>query len=160
MSDHHVPRRSFTDTIAQTIRWLSVPIVLFWLAVAVISNVLVPQLEVVGKEHNVALSSPDAPSLKAFKHIGQVFHEFDSDSAAMIVLEGDQPLGPDAHQYYDTLIQSSPGHQTRTAHPRLLGGPADGGGLAEHRRQGGLRPSISRRQSRRGVVPGIGRRGA
>jgi putative drug exporter of the RND superfamily len=34
-----------------------------------------------------------------------VFHEFDSDSAAMIVLEGDQPLGADAHHYYDGLIQ-------------------------------------------------------
>ena len=58
MSDHHVPRRSFPHTIARTIRWLSVPIVLFWLAVAALTNVLVPQLEMVGKEHNVALSSP------------------------------------------------------------------------------------------------------
>ncbi len=33
------------------------------------------------------------------------FNEFDSDSAAMIVLEGDQPLGADAHHYYDGLIQ-------------------------------------------------------
>ena len=42
---------------------------------------------------------------RRFKHIGKVFHEFDSDSAAMIVLEGDKPLGADAHQFYDTLIQ-------------------------------------------------------
>ncbi len=105
MSNHHIPRRSLPHTIARTIRWLSVPIVLFWLAVAAITNVLVPQLEVVGKEHNVALSSPDAPSLKAFKHIGKVFHEFDSDSAAMIVLEGDKPLGADAHQFYDTIVK-------------------------------------------------------
>ncbi|MEE6165704.1 MULTISPECIES: MMPL/RND family transporter [unclassified Mycolicibacterium] len=90
---------------AKTIRRLSVPIVLFWLAVAAITNVLVPQLEVVGEAHNVALSSPDAPSLQAIKHIGEVFGEFDSDSAAMIVLEGDQPLGADAHAYYDTLVQ-------------------------------------------------------
>ncbi len=39
------------------------------------------------------------------RHIGQVFNEFDSDSAAMIVLEGDQPLGDDAHHFYDTLVQ-------------------------------------------------------
>ena len=64
-----------------------------------------PPLEVVGKEHNVALSSPDAPSLQAFKRIGKVFHEFDSDSAAMIVLEGDKPLGADAHRFYDSLVQ-------------------------------------------------------
>ena len=105
MSNHHDPRRSLPHTIARTIRWLSVPIVLFWLAVAAITNVLVPQLEAVGKEHNVALSSPDAPSLKAIKHIGKVFHEFDSDSAAMIVLEGDKPLGADAHQFYDTIVK-------------------------------------------------------
>ncbi|WP_019972361.1 RND family transporter [Mycobacterium sp. 141] len=93
------------DTAAKTIRRLAVPIVLFWLAIAAVTNVLVPQLEVVGEAHNVALSSPDAPSLQAFKRIGQVFGEFDSDSAAMIVLEGDQPLGADAHAYYDDLIR-------------------------------------------------------
>ena len=66
---------------------------------------LVPQLEAVGEEHNVALSSPDSPSLQAFQRIGKVFHEFDSDSAAMVVLEGDQPLGADAHRYYDELVK-------------------------------------------------------
>ncbi len=39
------------------------------------------------------------------RHIGQVFDEFNSDSAAMIVLEGDQPLGDDAHRFYDTLVK-------------------------------------------------------
>ncbi len=34
-----------------------------------------------------------------------MFQEFDSDSAAMIVLEGDQPLGADAHHYYDGLVK-------------------------------------------------------
>ena len=105
MTNHHVERRSLPHAIARTIRWLSVPIVLFWLAVAAITNVFVPQLEVVGKEHNVGLATPGAPSLIAFKHIGKVFHEFDSDSAAMIVLEGDKPLGPDAHQFYDTIVK-------------------------------------------------------
>ena len=98
-------RRSLTDRAAQWIRWLCVPIVLFWVAVAALTNALVPQLEVVGEAHNVALSSPDSPSLQAFQRIGKVFHEFDSDSAAMVVLEGDQPLGADAHQYYDDLIK-------------------------------------------------------
>jgi putative drug exporter of the RND superfamily len=101
MSGRHVPRRSW----AQTIRWLSLPIVLFWLLLADTSNVFVPQLETVAKLHNVALSSPDAPSLQAMKRMGKVFHEFDSDSAAMIVLEGDRPLGADAHRFYDTMVQ-------------------------------------------------------
>ena len=105
MSNHQESRDSLTHRVARAIRWLSVPIVLFWLVVAGITNALIPQLEVVGEAHNVALSSPDSPSLQAFKKIGEVFKEFDSDSAAMIVLEGDQPLGVDAHRYYDTLIQ-------------------------------------------------------
>src|SRR6185312_8327331 len=105
MSNHQVQGRSLPHRIARGIRLLSIPLVLFWLAVAAISNVLVPQLEVVGKEHNVGLSTPDAPSLKSIKHIGAVFHEFDSDSAAMIVLEGDKPLGPEAHHYYDAIVK-------------------------------------------------------
>ncbi|OFJ53235.1 hypothetical protein BEL07_13465 [Mycolicibacterium grossiae] len=91
--------------IARSIRVLCVPIVLFWLAVAALTNALVPQLEAVGAEHNVALSSPDSPSLQAFKHIGEKFGEFDTDSAAMIVLEGDQPLGVEAHRYYDEIVR-------------------------------------------------------
>jgi RND superfamily putative drug exporter len=102
---HQAERRSLTDRVAQTIRWLCVPIVIFWVAIAALTNVLVPQLEAVGEEHNVALSSPDSPSLQAFQRIGKVFHEFDTDSAAMVVLEGDQPLGADAHKYYDELVK-------------------------------------------------------
>jgi putative drug exporter of the RND superfamily len=105
MSQHVAERPTMTDRVARWIRWLCVPIVLFWVAVAALTNVLVPQLEAVGEEHNVALSSPDSPSLQAFQRIGEVFHEFDSDSAAMVVLEGDQPLGAEAHAYYDELVK-------------------------------------------------------
>src|SRR3954470_15242488 len=105
MSNHLAERPTKTDRVAKWIRRLCVPIVLFWVAVAALTNVLVPQLEKVGEEHNVALSSPDSPSLQAFQRIGTVFHEFDSDSAAMVVLEGDQPLGVDAHRYYDELVK-------------------------------------------------------
>ena len=99
--------RSFADGPGRADRsgGSRVPIVLFWLAVAALTNALVPQLETVGEAHNVALSSPDSPSLQAFKRIGKVFDEFDSDSAAMIVLEGDQPLGADAHRLLRRLIQ-------------------------------------------------------
>src|SRR5271156_1981743 len=100
MSDHQPSRPS----IPHTIRRLSVPILLFWVALAAITNTAVPQLEEVGKTHNVALNSPDAPSLKGIKRIGEAFGEFDTDSTAMIVLEGDKPLGDDAHRFYDTLI--------------------------------------------------------
>ena len=91
-------------TFARIIRRLCVPIALAWLALAALTNASVPLLEKVAEEHNVALSAQDAPSMIAMRHIGKVFNEFNSDSAAMIVLEGDEPLGAQAHAYYDTLI--------------------------------------------------------
>jgi RND superfamily putative drug exporter len=105
MSQHLAERATATNRVAKWVRRLCVPIVLFWLAIAAITNVFVPQLEKVGEEHNVALSSPSSPSLQAFQRIGKVFGEFDSDSAAMVVLEGDQPLGAEAHRYYDELVK-------------------------------------------------------
>ncbi len=101
MTNLNTQRRSLPDLL----RRFSVLIALFWLGLAVVTNVFVPQLEKVAQQHNVSLSPQDAPSLQASKHIGKVFQEFDSDSSAMIVLEGDQPLGADAHHYYDGLIQ-------------------------------------------------------
>jgi RND superfamily putative drug exporter len=109
MSDHRVDDRVGASAEgsrpARIIRRLAVPILLLWVAVAVLTNVFAPQLEVVGAAHSVAQSSPDSPSQQAFNHIGKVFGEFDSDSAAMIVLEGDQPLGADAHHFYDILVK-------------------------------------------------------
>jgi putative drug exporter of the RND superfamily len=101
MSDQGTQRLSVPDLL----RRYSVLIAAFWLGLAVVTNVFVPQLEKVAQQHNVSLSPQDAPSLQASKRIGQVFHEFDSDSSAMIVLEGERPLGADAHHYYDGLIR-------------------------------------------------------
>ena len=102
--------------VPRLIRTLSLPILLFWVALAALTNALVPPLEEVGKTHNVALSSPDAPSLKAIKRIGAVFHEFDTDSSAMIVLEGDKPLGAEAHRYYDGLVRTLSRDTTHVQH--------------------------------------------
>ena len=141
-----------TQRVPDFIRRFSVLIALFWLGLAVVTNVFVPQLETVAESHNVSLSPQDSPSLQASKRIGKVFGEFDSDSSAMIVLEGDQPLGADAHHYYDGLIREAlPGHQARPAHSGLLGGSADGGRLAELRRQGGIGAAVPRRQPGRVV---------
>nr|CRL70780.1 membrane protein MmpL [Mycolicibacterium komanii] len=90
---------------ARLIRRLALPILLIWVAVAAITNVVGPQLEVVGAERSVSLNAADSPSIMAMRHIGQVFDEFDSDSAAMVVLESDQPLGAEAHEYYDGLVR-------------------------------------------------------
>ena len=90
--------------IPRFIRLFSIPILLSWLALVVVLNVFVPQLEVVGQEHSVSLAPNDAPSLQAMKEVGATFEEFDSNSSAMIVLESAAPLGDDAHDYYDGLI--------------------------------------------------------
>ncbi|MEB3021022.1 MMPL/RND family transporter [[Mycobacterium] crassicus] len=97
------PRVSW-HRVPDLLRRYSAAIVFFWLAVAMVTNVFVPQLEKVAEANNASLSPQDAPSLQAAKRIGQVFDEFSSDSSAMIVLEGDEPLGVDAHHYYDGLI--------------------------------------------------------
>ena len=95
------PRRS---GIARWIRRLAVPIIVGWIALIALLNVSVPQLEVVGKMQAVSMSPKDAPSVAAMMRIGKDFEEFDSDSSAMIVLEGDAPLGEDAHRFYDDMI--------------------------------------------------------
>ena len=110
-NQHSQPPRS-----PHLIRRLAVPIAIFWLGLAALSNSLVPPLEEVGRAHNVAQSPQDAPSLLAMKRIGKVFHEFDSDSVAMIVLEGDQPLGAEAHRFYDTLVDKLSRDSTHVQH--------------------------------------------
>ena len=89
---------------ATLVRKLCIPIAIFWLALAASSNALIPPLEEVGRIHNVAQSSKDSPSLIASKRIGQVFGEYDSDSLVTLVLEGDAPLGAEAHQFADILV--------------------------------------------------------
>ena len=81
------------------------PIILFWIVVAVIVNVIAPQLEVVGELHAAPMAPEDAPSMVAMKRMGANFKEFNSNSTIMVVLEGQKPLGPDAHAYYDEIIR-------------------------------------------------------
>src|SRR6476469_10741211 len=99
---------------ARTIRRFSLLIILAWLAFVVVANLAavgwnwaaaIPSLERVGQQHSVSLMPEDAPSAQALMHMGKVFRESDSDSSAMIVLEGQQPLGDDAHQYYAGLVR-------------------------------------------------------
>ena len=112
MTDRGEPRHSVPRILLR----FSVPIAAFWLALAVATNVYVPQLEKVAQAHNVSLSPQDAPALQASKRIGKVFKQFDSDSAAMIVLEGDRPLGADAHHYYDGLVKKLSQDTTHVEH--------------------------------------------
>ena len=90
---------------ARTIHRFSVLIILAWLAITVIITIGVPPLEQVAKEHSVSVDPTDAPSFKAMKRMGEVFNGSNSNNVAMIVLEGQQRLGDDVHQYYNRLIR-------------------------------------------------------
>ncbi|MGJ6123324.1 MMPL family transporter [Mycolicibacterium sp. Y3] len=90
--------------LPRMIRVGAVPIILVWVAITAALNLLLPQVESVSKHNAVSMSPQDAPSVIAAKKMGAKFQESSSDSIAMVVLSGDQPLGDNAHQYYDSLI--------------------------------------------------------
>ncbi|NMK60143.1 MMPL family transporter, partial [Staphylococcus capitis] len=102
--------------IARLIRTLSIPIILFWLGIAIVLNIVTPSLDEVGKAHSVSMSPKDAPSMIAMMHTGKVFGEFDSDSSVMIVLEGEQSLGADAHRFYDQMVRDLRADTTHVQH--------------------------------------------
>lgn len=131
--DRHAAR----PFIPRMIRTFAVPIILGWLVTIAVLNVTVPQLETVGQIQAVSMSPDAAPSMISMKHIGKVFEEGDSDSAAMIVLEGQRPLGDAAHAFYDQMIGRL---QADTTHVQSLqdfwGGSTDRHRRPEQRRQG------------------------
>ena len=91
--------------IPHFLRLFSVPIILAWVFIAVIVNVIAPKLEVVGEAHSAPMAPIDAPSNQAMIRLGHNFKEFDSNSSIMMIVEGQQPLGEDAHRYYDALVR-------------------------------------------------------
>jgi putative drug exporter of the RND superfamily len=103
------PLDAATDTtqptgLAKWIRRLAVPVILGWIAIIGVVNTVVPQLEIVGQMRSVSMTPDEAPSVIAMKRVGAVFDEFHSNSSAMIVLEGEQPLGADTHHFYDDMV--------------------------------------------------------
>ncbi|MDT5273828.1 MAG: putative drug exporter of the superfamily [Mycobacterium sp.] len=97
--------RPRTPFIARTIRRFALFVILAWVALTLIVTLAVPSLEQVGQGHSISISPKDAPSVQAMTRMGKDFKESDSDSFAMIVLEGQQPLGGDAHAYYAGLVR-------------------------------------------------------
>ncbi|BBY06247.1 MMPL/RND family transporter [Mycobacterium noviomagense] len=91
--------------VARTIHRFSLVVILAWVALVLLVTFGVPSLEKVGQQHSVSMSPKDAPSVQAMVRMGKDFKESNSDSFAMIVLEGQQPLGEEAHKYYAELIR-------------------------------------------------------
>ncbi|MDT5125617.1 MAG: putative drug exporter of the superfamily, partial [Mycobacterium sp.] len=102
--------------LARAIRTFAIPIVLAWIAIVAILNTTVPQLEEVGKMRAVSMSPNDAPALIATKRVGEVFQEYNTSSSVMIVLEGDEPLGADAHTFYDEMVRKLREDTTHVQH--------------------------------------------
>ncbi len=91
--------------IPRLIRALAVPIILGWIAIIAVANIVVPQLETVGQMRAVSMSPNDAPSMISMKKVGELFKEGDSDSSVMVVLEGQEALGDEAHAFYDEMVR-------------------------------------------------------
>jgi RND superfamily putative drug exporter len=100
-----IAKHAVRPAIPRIIRRFAVPIMLAWIAIIALLNVLVPQLDIVGQMRSVSMSPDDAQSVIATKHVGQVFGEYKSNSSVMIVLEDQNPLGADAHAYYDQIVK-------------------------------------------------------
>jgi RND superfamily putative drug exporter len=100
-----IAKHAVRPAIPRIIRKFAVPIMLAWIAIIALLNVIVPQLDIVGQMRSVSMSPDDAQSVIATKHVGEVFGEYKSNSSVMIVLEDQNPLGADAHAYYDQIVK-------------------------------------------------------
>ncbi|OJZ75177.1 hypothetical protein BRW65_04970 [Mycobacterium paraffinicum] len=90
--------------VARTIRKYSLAVVLAWIALLVVVNVVVPQLEPVTEANRGPLVPLDAPSAKALIRTGEVFKESDSNSLVMVVLEASRKLDEADHSFYNQLV--------------------------------------------------------
>jgi putative drug exporter of the RND superfamily len=117
MSNKHVGKEhNARRLLPRTIYRFSALIILAWLAIAVIVTIGVPPLEQVEREHALSLSPTDAPAIQAMKRMGDDFKEANSENVAVLVLEGQQPLGDDAHKYYDGVIRQLKDDQAHVQH--------------------------------------------
>jgi putative drug exporter of the RND superfamily len=91
--------------IPRMVRIFAIPIIVFWALLAVSTNTFMPQVERVAEEVAGPVVPHYAPSQRALLSIGAKFHESDSTSLTMIVLEASRPLGAVDHQYYDDLMR-------------------------------------------------------
>src|ERR1700740_2233613 len=98
------------------VRKFASPIIVFGGLLAISTNTFMPKVEDVAEELAGPMVPHYAPSQRALLAIGAKFHESNSTSFTMIVLEADRPLGPPGdvnHRYYDDLMrrfQQDPKH--------------------------------------------------
>ncbi|MDT5070227.1 MAG: hypothetical protein QOK02_6382 [Mycobacterium sp.] len=91
--------------LAKLLRTLAIPIVIFWVLIAVITNVFLPSLDDVTADNAGPLVARDAPSAQAAIHQGNDFRESNYTSVAVLMLETkDRKLGEQDHQYYNEVV--------------------------------------------------------
>ncbi len=91
---------------AKLLRTLAIPIIVFWVLLAVVTNVFVPSIEKNTAANAEAEVPRDAPSPQAAIVEGQAFNESNFTSAAVILLETQgRKLGEQDHRYYDELVR-------------------------------------------------------
>jgi len=105
MTDNRAAGLPHMPIFASAVHKFAPLIILAWVGLVVVLSVFLPPLDKVAKEHQVSMSPQNAASMQAMKRVGRVFNEFNSDSSAMVVLEGDKPLGDDAHHFYDQIVR-------------------------------------------------------
>jgi putative drug exporter of the RND superfamily len=124
-----VAKHAARSRIPRLIRTFAIPIIIGWIALIALLNVVVPQLEAVGKMRSVSMSPDDAQSVIATKRVGEVFGEYKSNSSVMIVLEGQKPLGGEAHAYYDQIVKKLESDRKHVEHVQdLWSDPLTGAG--------------------------------
>ncbi|MFI6047391.1 RND family transporter [Nocardia sp. NPDC051321] len=97
-------RRPGRPLLARLLYLFSLPIIAVWLLVAGGLNLFVPQLETVVNGHAKSFLPDEASSVQAIVKMGNSFGGAGTNNFVYVLLEGDAPLGNDAHRYYTTLL--------------------------------------------------------
>jgi len=105
MSEHRAEHQAKRPFVPRMVRVFAIPIIAFWALLAVSTTTFMPQVEKVAEELAGPVVPHYAPSQRALLAIGAKFHESNSTSLAMLVLEADRPLGDVDHQFYDGLVR-------------------------------------------------------
>lgn len=95
------PERPLTARLLYT---FALPVIVLWLALAGLLNLAVPQLETVIKGHARSFLPDDAASVQAIVKMGDYFGGAGTNNFVYLLLEGDEPLGEEAHQYYSAVL--------------------------------------------------------
>src|ERR1700757_1044864 len=107
---------------AKLCRQFALPIVLFWVLLAIVVNVFVPSIEENTKANAKALVPRDSPSSQAALVQGSAFKESDYTSGVVILFETHgRKLGDEDHQFYNEVVRRLRNDKEHVQSLRALG---------------------------------------